>query len=88
MRVDPRIDRFARITAALVGSLPVALGLSICVSLYAPLAEEARFALGFFLAPILWVTAMCVGFLAKSGLRAWACVAASSGLLALVIALH
>jgi hypothetical protein len=88
MRVDARLERAARITAALFGSLPVALGLSLCVSLYAPLSPNARFALGFFLAPIFWVAGMCAGFLARSGLRAWAGFAALSGLLALLVAIH
>lgn len=74
----PRVDAVHRVLAALVGTLPVAVLASACVARFLPLAEAARFILGFTLAIPLWVTAMCFVFLARSGARAWGfCLGAS-----------
>lgn len=57
--------------AAVLGTLPPAVLVSACLARFLPLTEASRFAMGFTLAIPLWVTAMCVTFLARRILRAW-----------------
>ncbi|WP_437675082.1 hypothetical protein [Sorangium sp. So ce131] len=76
-----RLNAALRVLAALVGTLPIAVLGGACLSRFAPLAEEARFILGYALAVPLWVGAMCLAFLARSAARAWAVCAAISALL-------
>ncbi|WP_437832152.1 hypothetical protein [Sorangium sp. So ce1153] len=79
-----RLDALLRVLAALLGTLPLAFLASVCLSRFAPLAEGARSILGWSLAVPLWVAAMCVVFLARSGARAWGgCAALSAVLFAL-----
>ena len=49
----------------------VSLLASICLARFLPLDAEARFAIGFTLAIPIWIAAMCLGFLARDGVRAW-----------------
>jgi hypothetical protein len=70
------------VLAAIAGTLPVAVLASVCIARFAPMSEDARFALGFTAVIPLWVTAMCFAFLARSGARAWAVCLATTGLLA------
>ncbi|WP_437967004.1 hypothetical protein WMF04_46890 [Sorangium sp. So ce260] len=76
-----RLDATLRQLAALVGTLPVAVLASACVARFAPLSGDTRSVLGFALVAPLWVTAMCVAFLARSAARAWAVCAALSAVL-------
>ncbi|WP_437316353.1 hypothetical protein [Sorangium sp. So ce385] len=79
-----RIGATLRPLAALVGTLPVAVLASACVARFAPLSADTRGVLAFALVAPLWVTAMCVAFLARSAARAWAvCAALGAVLLAL-----
>jgi biotin transporter BioY len=68
---ESRANAVLRVLASLAGTLPVALFGAVCLSRFLPIGEEARFVAGFTLAIPLWVTAMCVTFLARSGARAW-----------------
>ncbi|WP_373048396.1 hypothetical protein [Vulgatibacter sp.] len=76
-----------RTTAALLGSLPAALATSVAMVQLLPFGLELRFMLGFFAFFVLWPAAICVLFLARSGLRAWGLAilltAAAAGLAAL-----
>ncbi len=76
-----RPDATLRLLAALVGTLPVAVLASACVARFAPLSGDTRSLLGFALVVPLWVTAMCVAFLARSATRAWGVCAALSAVL-------
>jgi len=73
-----------RTTAALLGSLPVALSASIALARLLPFDVDLRFTLGFFSFFALWPAAICCLFLARSGLRAWVwalgCTAAAAAL--------
>ena len=76
-----------RVAAALVGTLPVAVLAAICVAMYAPLSDEARFVAGFVLVIPLWVAGMCWVDLARGAGRAWlGCGIAAAVLAALVFA--
>jgi hypothetical protein len=83
--VTPRLDAWLRVLASIAGTLPVALLASLCLARFLPLSEDARFALGYTAAIPLWIAAMCVAFLARSGARAWAACLAASALLAAVV---
>jgi hypothetical protein len=73
-----RADATLRVLASLAGTLPVAVLAAVGLARFLPLAGEARFTIGFTLAIPLWVTGMCLVFLARSGARAWAfCLVAS-----------
>ena len=69
--LPPRWELALRISAATLGTATVSLLVSICLARFLPLAAEARFALGFTLAIPIWIGAMCLGFLARDGVRAW-----------------
>lgn len=75
-----RINAFLRITAAIVGAGVAAVALSVLLSLMVPLSADARFAVGFFLMPFLWVATMCLGFLFRSGGRAWGLMVGTTAL--------
>jgi len=78
-------DGWALVLAATLGTLPIALLGSAALARFLPLSADARFATGFGLAIPLWVAAMCVVLLARSGSRALLmCLAASAALAALV----
>jgi len=62
---------FLRNAAALLGTAPVALLFGVCLAQALPLAPGKRFTLAFLLVLPLWVTAMCVAFVARSAARAW-----------------
>lgn len=66
-----RLDAAARWTAAIAGALPVAVFGATCLSRFLPVGAEARFVAGFTLAVPLWVAAVCVTSLARTGARAW-----------------
>lgn len=83
-----RADATLRICAATLGTLPVALFASACLARFLPVSADARFAIGFTIAIPLWVGAMCLGFLARNGARAWGmCIVASVAMGALVYGL-
>lgn len=74
--------------AATLGTLPVALLGAAAIGRFLPLSIDARFALAFLLVIPLWIWAMCVAFLARSGIRAWGwCIALSTVLGSLVFGL-
>lgn len=78
-------DTVALVLAATLGTLPLALLGSAALARFLPLSADARFATGFGLAVPLWVSAMCVALLARSGTRALlVCLAATAALAALV----
>lgn len=79
-------DAAARVSAALIGTLPVALLAGVSLARFLPLTLEVRFALGFTLVLPVWVALMCVTFLARSAARAWALNLALAVPLALVVA--
>jgi hypothetical protein len=81
-----RFDTAVLVLAATLGTLPIALLGSAALARFLPLSADARFATAFGLAIPLWVAAMCVALLAKSGTRALlVCLAASATLAALVL---
>jgi hypothetical protein len=61
----------ARTLAALLGTLPVALGVGIALVWALPLPLPARYVVGSFGVPLVWVAACCRVFLATSGKSAW-----------------
>ena len=61
-----------RTSAALVGSLGLALAVTLFLARVAPLPLFARYALAHFLWLPIWAGAACFGFVARSGGRAWA----------------
>lgn len=72
MRRNWKIDHSkARTFAALIGTLPVALGIGIALAWALPLPVPARYVVGSFGVPLVWVAASCRVFLAGSGKRAW-----------------
>ena len=82
-----RLDGALLIATATLGTLPVALLSSACLARFLPLSADARYALAFSTAIPIWLTAMCVIFLARSGKRsALACLVASSALATMVFA--
>jgi hypothetical protein len=60
-----------RTLAALIGTLPVALAIGIALAWALPLSVPARYVVGSFGVPLVWVVASCRVFLAASGRRAW-----------------
>ncbi|MGC4088050.1 MAG: hypothetical protein QM756_09155 [Polyangiaceae bacterium] len=80
-----RAGAWLRVIVALLGTLPLALLTSAGLARFLPLSRDARFAVGFVAAIPLWVTAMCLAFLARSGARASVlCVVVSMMMAALV----
>lgn len=69
---DRRGDRFLRLTAGAIACADLALSLSLAITRWLPVGDEARWALGTFLPLPLWVTLACVVARAGSGARAWA----------------
>jgi hypothetical protein len=65
------VELVSRISAATLGTAAVSLLASICLARFLPLEAEARFAVGFTLAIPIWLASMCLGFLARTGGRAW-----------------
>ena len=76
-----------RTSAALLGSLPLSLAFSVLLARGLPLAADLRFAIGFFAFFAIWPAAICLLFLMRSGVRAWAVVAGSTAALALLAAI-
>jgi hypothetical protein len=71
-RRSAKLDHsWARTLAAVVGTLPVALAIGVAFVFALPLALPARYVVGSFGVPLLWVMACCRVFLAGSGKRAW-----------------
>ena len=82
---NSNFESWALVLAVTLGTLPVALFGSAALARFLPLSADARFATGFGLAIPLWVAAMCVALLARSGTRALLiCLASSAALAALV----
>jgi hypothetical protein len=80
-RAPPDFDAVLRTTVALVGTLPCAVLSGICIARWLPIAEDVRFALGFTIVIPLWIAAICIAALAKSGVRALlVCAALTIGL--------
>jgi hypothetical protein len=82
-----RIDGALRITAALFGTIPGALMLSVLLARVLPGDETVRFVIAYMLAIPIAVAAMCAVFLARSGARAWL-LCASAALLLFVLVYH
>jgi hypothetical protein len=61
----------SRTLAALVGTIPVALGCGIALTWSLPLGLTERLTVGLFSVFPLWVAFACLVFLARSGRRAW-----------------
>lgn len=84
-----RIDGALRITAALFGTIPGALMLSVFLARVLPGDETVRFVVAYMLAIPIAVAAMCAVFLARSGARAWLfCASAALVLFVLVYHIH
>lgn len=79
-----RLDAALRVVAALLGTLPLAALVSVCLARHLPLSRDAAFAIAYVALIPTWITAMCLAFLARSGLRCLLLCAALSGLLAAV----
>ncbi len=65
-----RLSGTTLVLAAFLGTLPGSLFLSVSISRLLPFELETRFALGFGLSFIIWITAASLVWLSKSGLRA------------------
>jgi hypothetical protein len=73
----------------LLGTIPLALLASVGLARFLPLREDARFVVGFSLAIPLWVAAMCIAFVVRSGFRVWLLAALSAlVLIGLSLAAH
>jgi hypothetical protein len=84
--VSARVDLWALVFAATLGTLPVALLSSALLARFLPVSADARFAIGFALAIPLWVTAMCVALLARRGTRAlYICLGVAAVLAVLIL---
>lgn len=66
-----RLAIVSRVTAAVFGSLVLALVLAVSLALWVPGARTLGTALGVTLVIPIWVAAMCPGFLAKSPWKPW-----------------
>jgi hypothetical protein len=76
----------ARTLAALLGTVPVALGFGMVLSLVLPLSPSWRVLLGGYSVFPVWVALVALVFLAPSGRRAWvSLLAAVAVLVALVL---
>lgn len=89
-RARRRADRpdAARVLAALIGTLPASIFTAAAIARFAPAEEPTRLALGYALALPIWIAAMCLVALVRSGRRAWllcAVAAAVAGALALAV---
>jgi hypothetical protein len=73
--VSARITQAAIIGAATLGTVPVTLLTCAALARFLPCSEDTRYAIAFTTVIPLWVFTMCLAFLARSGLRAWACCA-------------
>ena len=81
-----RLDRALLVVAVTLGTLPIALFGSAAAARFLPLSDDARFATAFALAIPLWVSAMLIALLAKSGARALGvCIGVSCALAVLVL---
>lgn len=67
-----RLDAALRVIAATIGTLPLALFGAACIARFLPVSPDARYAIAFAGVIPLWVTAMCIAFLARRG--SWALV--------------
>lgn len=65
-----RLSGTTLVLAAFLGTLPGSLLISVGISRLLPLELETRFALGFGLSFIIWLTAASLVWLSRSGLRA------------------
>jgi hypothetical protein len=68
-----RANAALRVFAATLGTLPIALFGAACIARFLPLCADVRYAIAFSVVIPVWVSAMCVTFLARSGARALAC---------------
>ena len=89
-RTRRRADRpnTAKVLAALLGTLPASILAAAALARFAPAEEPTRLALGYALALPIWIAAMCLVALVRSGRRAWllcALATAVAGALALAI---
>ncbi len=62
----------ARTLAAVVGSGPVALSISVAIVHVLPAPFEWRLLVGSYATVPLWIALMWAAFVARSGARAWA----------------
>jgi hypothetical protein len=77
--VSGRLDSVLRVLASIAGTLPVAVLAALCFARFLPGSESLRLTLSFTLAPLVWIGATCLVFLARSATRAWLpCLALSA----------
>jgi FtsH-binding integral membrane protein len=76
-----------RTLAALLGCVPVALGLGLCLALWLPIQPSARYLVGSFSVFPAWVGLCLWTLLAADAQRAWLGVVGASVLLGVLIAL-
>jgi hypothetical protein len=80
-----RLDTALLVVAGTLGTLPLSLFACAALARFLPVSPDARYALGFSLAIPLWILAMCLTFIARSGARALLTCLLLSGLLAAVV---
>jgi hypothetical protein len=77
-RSNPR-DVFLRLSAALLGTLPVALYASLALATYLPVSDAVRAVIGFYAPLPLYALFACLVARAHAGARAWlVCVGAAA----------
>lgn len=67
-----------RVSAALFGTLPVAVLSGVVLARFLPLPVDVRLAIGLLAMLPVWVLGMCFGFLSRRPARAWAACAVIS----------
>ncbi len=78
---------FLRLSAALVGTLPVALYASLALADFLPTSNEVRAAIGYYAPLPLYSLFACLAARANGGLRAWLTCLSASCLLKLALVL-
>jgi hypothetical protein len=74
----------SRTLAALLGSLPVALGIGIALAAVLPLRLDQRYLIGSYSVFPVWVALACWLLLASSARRAWGALGLVSSVAALL----
>jgi hypothetical protein len=77
----------ARTLAALLGTVPVSLGLGLCLALLLPIDASARYLVGSFSVFPVWVGLCLWVLLAADARRAWLLLLGASVLLGVLIVL-
>jgi hypothetical protein len=79
------LDAFLRLSAALIGVLPVALYAGLGLARFLPLEPEMRAALGYYSPLPLYALFGCLAARSQSGWRAWAACAGMAALLKVML---